>query len=60
MIIDMWYKDSIQDVNKISCSFCPNEGIYRGNLYIDNNIVGDFSMTDSCAIYSVFPWFDYE
>ena len=60
MSIDFWYGNKPEDINKISISFYPNEGVYRGNLWIDNKIVGDFSMNESCAIYSVFPGFDFE
>lgn len=60
MRLDMWYGNEPDEVTGIRVSFYPNEGIYRGNMYIGNKIVGDFSMTDSCAIYEIFPWFDYE
>lgn len=36
--IDMWYGDSPEDADKIDVSFCPNEGIYRGNIYKNGKI----------------------
>ena len=45
--IDMWYGHPISDVNRIDCSFYPNDGVYRGNLYSGSRIIGDFTSTDS-------------
>lgn len=40
--IDMWYEDKIQDTTKIDIIFYDNCGEYRGNIYIDDKIVGDY------------------
>ncbi len=52
---DFWYGDTIEDVNGASAVFYPNEGVYRGNLYKDEKIVGDYVATDSVAIEKLFP-----
>lgn len=53
--IDMWYGDRAQDVEKIDITFYPNDGEYRGNLYIGGKIVGDYSCTDSVELEKSFP-----
>ena len=40
--IDMWYGNKIEEVTKIDISFYGDSGEYRGNIYINNKIVGDY------------------
>jgi hypothetical protein len=48
--IDYWYKDGRRAVYA-DCSFYPNEGVYRGNVYDnDGNIIGDYTASDSIEI----------
>ena len=53
LIIDMWYGDEFNtDDYAVSCTFYPNDAIYRGNIYrlSDGKIVGDYSCSDSVRI----------
>lgn len=44
--IDMWYGNSHKEADKIDISFYPNDGKYRGNIYINGKIVGDYVCDD--------------
>lgn len=46
--IDMWYGDKSTEVDKLDIAFYPNEGNYRGNLYRNGKIIGDY-VCDSSA-----------
>lgn len=54
MIIDMWYGNKPSDCDSIDAFFYPNEGIYRGNIYLKGKAIGDFSATDSLEIENQF------
>lgn len=55
MKIDYWYNDGRKAVYA-TCTFYPNDGIWRGNVYdSDENIIGDFTSTDSVKIEKRFP-----
>ena len=45
--IDMWYGDKHTEADKIDVSFYPNDGEYRGNIYKNGKIIGDYSCNDS-------------
>lgn len=59
MIIDYWYGDGRSEQNRIAfvtCTFYPNEGIYRGNMWDkDKKPIGDYSSKDSLEIEKRFP-----
>ena len=57
--IDMWYEDKIQDTTKIDIIFYDNCGEYRGNIYIDDKIVGDYSTKNSCELEKVFSHLNF-
>ena len=59
MYIDMWYKDKISDVDGLTVTFYPNEGVYRGNLFIKGRYVGDYSTSDSCRLEKMFPQLNF-
>ena len=48
--IDMWYNDDYKKANKIDITFYPNNSEYRGNIYIDNKIVGDYVCDNSIEL----------
>lgn len=52
--IDMWYGDKPEEADKISILFYPNDGEYRGNIYKNNKIIGDYIASDSIIIENVF------
>ena len=50
----MWYGDSYKDADKIDIEFYPNSCEYRGNIYKDNKIIGDYSCGDSVELEKKF------
>ena len=40
--IDMWYGDTVKDCDEFSWGFYDGSCEYRGNLYKQDKIVGDF------------------
>ena len=52
--IDMWYGNQIEEATKIDISFYDNSAEYRGNIYIDNRIVGDYSTKEYKALENTF------
>lgn len=58
--IDMWYGDDHRKADKrkadkIDISFYPNDGQYRGSIYINGKIVGDYTCNDSLELEKAFP-----
>lgn len=53
--IDMWYGNSAAEADKIDITFYPNGAEYRGNIYKDNKIIGDYSCNDSIELEKAFP-----
>lgn len=53
--IDMWYEDNYKEADKIDISFYPNDGEYRGNIYINEKIVGDYTCDNSLELEKAFP-----
>lgn len=53
--IDMWYGNSHKEADKIDISFYSNDGKYRGNIYINGKIVGDYVCDDSLELEKSFP-----
>ena len=54
MIVDMWYGDKIEDVTSIDTSFSDIDCVYRGNCFIGDRVVGDYSTNDSTEIEDTF------
>lgn len=52
--IDMWYGDDHEEADKIDISFYPNDWEYRGNIYINGKIVGDYTCNDSLELERAF------
>ena len=55
--IDMWYDNwgKFDEITKIDITFYPNDSKYRGNIYVGQKIVGDYTATSSQAIEKAFP-----
>lgn len=53
--IDMWYGDNHKEADKIDITFYPNDGEYRGNIYIGGKIVGDYTCNDFLKLEKSFP-----
>lgn len=58
--IDMWYGDKSTEVDKLDIAFYPNEGKYRGNLYKDGKIIGDYVCDDSVSLEHKFPHLTFD
>ena len=55
--IDYWYKNGRENpAVYATCTFYPNEGIYRGNVFDANGkIIGDYTSDNSVEIEKRFP-----
>ncbi len=54
MTVDMWYGDKIEDVTSIDINFSDADCVYRGNCFIGDKVVGDYSTTVSTEIEDTF------
>lgn len=52
--IDMWYGDNYKEADKIDVTFYPNGCEYRGNIYKNEKIIGDYSCNDSVELQNKF------
>lgn len=52
--IDMWYGDKHTEADKIDVSFYPNDGEYRGNIYKNGKIIGDYTCNNSVKLEKTF------
>lgn len=52
--IDMWYGNNQKEADEVSVSFYPNDGEYRGNIYKDGKIIGDYTCNDSIELEKSF------
>lgn len=53
--IDMWYNNAVEEADKITVTFYNIDALYRGNIYKDNKIIGDYSCNDSVELEKAFP-----
>ena len=53
--IDMWYNNNHSEADKITVTFYDMDVMYRGNIYKDNKIIGDYSCNDSVELEKAFP-----
>lgn len=54
-MLDMWYGDSPRDADRVTILFYPNSGEYRGNIYKNGRIIGDYSAPTAQKIEKMFP-----
>lgn len=52
--IDMWYGNSHKEADKIDVTFYPSDEEYRGNVYKDGKIIGDYVCNDSVELENSF------
>lgn len=57
--IDMWYGDTKEEADKISVMFYPNGCEYRGNIYKDGKIIGDYTCESSVELEDAFPQLEF-
>ena len=60
MNIDMWYGDDIKDVDEVTYTFYDRDCEYRGNLYKNGKMIGDYSTQDSTEIEKTFTWLNWD
>ena len=53
--IDMWYGDDHKEADKIYIALSPDDGEYRGDIYKDGKIVGDYVCNNSVELEKSFP-----
>lgn len=53
--IDMWFGDKHTEADKISISFNDLDSEYRGNIYKNERMIGDYSCNDSVELEKNFP-----
>lgn len=55
----MWYGDTKEKADKISVTFYPNGCEYRGNIYKDGKIIGDYICKSSVELEDAFPQLEF-
>lgn len=53
--IDMWYENKPSDADKIDIFFSDIDCVYRGNIYKEDKIIGDYTCDDSVELENIFP-----
>ena len=54
-MLDMWYGDSPRSADKVTIAFYPNAGQYRGNIYKNGRIIGDYAANSWEKVEKMFP-----
>lgn len=49
--IDMWYGDKLSDIDKYDVFWSDCDLVYRGNLYKDGKVIGDYSCNYISDLY---------
>ena len=57
--VDMWYGNVKEEADGISITFYPNGGEYRGNIYKDGKIIGDYTCKSSVELEAAFPQLEF-
>jgi len=57
MIIDMWYGNKPTEADRITAYFCDLDAVYRGNLYKEGRVIGDYTARHSYEIEQTFTQF---
>ena len=57
--IDMWYGDRLKEADYIDVTFYPNGAEYRGNMYRDGKIIGDYVCNDSVELENTFDQLEF-
>lgn len=60
MILDMWYGDKLEDVTQVDVMFTDLDCVYRGNIYIGKNVVGDFKAKTLQEVEKRFPQLEFQ
>lgn len=57
--IDMWYGDKTEDAEKIDIFFSDCDCVYRGNIYKNGKMIGDYTCDDSLVLERIFPQLNF-
>lgn len=60
LYVDMWFGNTPEEADKITISFYPNDCEYRGNIYKDGKIIGDYVCSDSLLLEKIFPQLQFK
>lgn len=52
--IDMWYGNNHTEADKIDITFYSNTGEYRGNIYKNGKMIGDYICNNSIELEKTF------
>ena len=52
---DMWYGNKVEEVEKIDINFYSSDGEYKGNMYVNNKCIDDYTCNDSVELENSFP-----
>lgn len=53
--IDMWYKNNPKEITGIDWSFSDLDAVYRGNLYKNEKMIGDYEADTMQEVQKAFP-----
>lgn len=53
--VDMWHGGQKEDADRIDILFYASDCTYRGNIYKDGKIIGDYVCDDSLTLERIFP-----
>lgn len=53
--VDMWYGDKTEDAEKIDIFFSDCDCVYRGNIYKNGKMIGDYTCSDCSVLERIFP-----
>lgn len=55
IVFDMWYGNSVSEVDKADCFWSDCDCVYRGNVYNGGRIIGDYTAKSVQAIEKALP-----
>lgn len=54
IIIDLWYGDTLQECDGLTCSFSDCDCVYRGNIIKNGQFVGDYTAGEFQSIEKLY------
>lgn len=57
--VDMWYGDTVEDADKIDISFSDCDCVYRGNIWKNGKMIGDYWCDDCAILEKLFPQLNF-
>lgn len=58
--VDMWYGDKKEEADKITAAFYDLDNEYRGNIYKNGQVIGDYAVKDSLKLEKLFPQITFD